>query len=256
MADDYTAPAQRNVNDVVTAAQWNEQVPDNITALFNAIVGDGQATEEVIHRHLSDTLANRPAAGEAGRIYYASDVGDDGIWFRDNGSNWKPLGVQVIEHNLDRVDIENINAEQEVYAFTIPAGLLGTTSGVRLTMYGDMLVNTAGNLTLRTRLPSGIILESQTIDPADSGARRNWCWIVEMINSAADAQKWGTKFDLTNASAEEWPVPTGGNIYTSIGLDSSSDDTSGAKLFRVTAHWSATSASLSFRKEQAVLELL
>jgi hypothetical protein len=85
MADDYTAPAQRIANDVVTAADWNAQIPDNITALKNAIDGDAQATSEVIHQHKSGTFANRPAAGNAGRIYYSTDLG---VTFLDDGAVW------------------------------------------------------------------------------------------------------------------------------------------------------------------------
>lgn len=39
------------------------------------------------------TLASRPAAGTAGRIYHASDAGTNGITYRDTGSAWIEMAV-------------------------------------------------------------------------------------------------------------------------------------------------------------------
>jgi hypothetical protein len=91
MADDWTPPVQRIANDVVTATNWNEQIPDNMTALKNALSGDAQATAEVIHQHKSGTWANRGAAANAGRFYYCTDTG----WtLQDDGTLW-----HIVSHN-------------------------------------------------------------------------------------------------------------------------------------------------------------
>jgi hypothetical protein len=39
----------------------------------------------------SGTYAARPAAGTVGRYYFANDIGDAGILFRDNGSAWREV---------------------------------------------------------------------------------------------------------------------------------------------------------------------
>lgn len=39
------------------------------------------------------TLASRPAAGTAGRIYHASDAGTNGITYRDTGAAWEQMAV-------------------------------------------------------------------------------------------------------------------------------------------------------------------
>lgn len=87
MADDWTAPAQRANGEVVTHTIWNEQVMDNLTALKAASEGDAQATGEVLHYHKVGTLAAKPAPGNAGRTYLASDIG---LWLLDDGTSWHP----------------------------------------------------------------------------------------------------------------------------------------------------------------------
>lgn len=39
------------------------------------------------------TLAARPAAGRAGRLYWATDAGNEG-WYRDNGVTWDSFAAQ------------------------------------------------------------------------------------------------------------------------------------------------------------------
>src|SRR3990172_8480440 len=95
--DDWTAPTTRATNDVITAAIWNADLVNDLTALFNGLVGDASADALMLHRHKSGTLAARPAAGNAGRLYYATDTA---ITFLDNGTNWVPQGVQVLDRNL------------------------------------------------------------------------------------------------------------------------------------------------------------
>lgn len=83
MADVWTNPKTWGA-EVATSADQNTYVRDNETALKNALEGDAGAA--LVHRHKSGTLAARPAAGQAGREYFATDVGrtyfDDGtVWW-------------------------------------------------------------------------------------------------------------------------------------------------------------------------------
>lgn len=43
--------------------------------------------------HTVNTLVNRPAAGTAGRLYHATDVGANGTTYRDTGTAWVKVGV-------------------------------------------------------------------------------------------------------------------------------------------------------------------
>lgn len=83
-ADDWTTPVDPAAG-VISRADHITYVTQNIQALYNAIVGDAQATGEVLHQHKTGTLANRPAAGNVGRLYTATDLG---VTFYDDGAVW------------------------------------------------------------------------------------------------------------------------------------------------------------------------
>lgn len=83
-ADDWTIPVDPAAG-AISRANYITYAMQNVQALYNAIVGDAQATNEVIHRHLTDTYANIPAAGEAGRRFYATDLCCELL---DDGTSW------------------------------------------------------------------------------------------------------------------------------------------------------------------------
>ena len=88
--DDYTAPTTRATDFVVTASVWNTDIVNNITAIFQGLVGDASADALMKHRHLTGTNAARPAAGNAGRLYYATD--DPKCVYLDDGAAWIVVG--------------------------------------------------------------------------------------------------------------------------------------------------------------------
>lgn len=115
--DDWNTTVERATNYVVTATDWTE-VQRNLQALFNGIVGDAQATSEVIHRHLTGTLAARPAAGNAGRFYTATDIN---CIFWDDGSDWRILSVQAYD-SLYRANENPISAMDGGHSWTEESG--------------------------------------------------------------------------------------------------------------------------------------
>src|SRR3970040_679359 len=90
--DDWTTPADFPVG-TLSRATLNIQVPQNILALFNGVVGDVQATGEVIPQIKVGANAARPAAGTSGRWYYATD--DPKCIYIDDGTNWQIAGGAV-----------------------------------------------------------------------------------------------------------------------------------------------------------------
>src|SRR3990167_7962498 len=84
VSDTWTPGADFATNEVVTAAKLNQQVRDDVYVLSLAVDGD-TSTTTIKHRHLSGTAAARPAAGEAGREYYATGTKTLSI---ANGTTW------------------------------------------------------------------------------------------------------------------------------------------------------------------------
>jgi len=48
-------------------------------------------------RVLEDLIANRPAAGTAGRLFHSTNEGVNGKWYRDTGSAWVQVGAGVVD---------------------------------------------------------------------------------------------------------------------------------------------------------------
>lgn len=259
--DTYTAPADWAVNEKpVASTKLNQQVRDNTNVLALAVDGD-TSTTTIKHRHLTNTLGNRPAAGEAGRIFCATDIGD-GIVMIDDGANWNPLGVQVVERELTQVVVANEGDETSVYSFEFPAGLLGATGGFRFTLGGQVFFNAAGTLTVRVKLGVTTVLVTQAMDLGNDAAPRDMWLEVVCLNSAAGAQKWTAEFLIGPASnAGTLVMATTGDSGADesrlgAGYAASAEDTSAARTVDVTVDWSAADPGLTFNKETVLLELI
>lgn len=99
MADTWAATIKDWVDSVVvTAGDLDAEVRDRMDVLERVINGDTSTAKK--HKHKNGTLANRPAAAEAGRVYYATDLG---ALFLDDGTQWLMIGVvhQIAQHFFD-----------------------------------------------------------------------------------------------------------------------------------------------------------
>lgn len=70
-------------------------VPRDVNALADALDNDAVDVPQ-------NTLANRPAAGTAGRYYFATD---ENILYRDNGATWKVIGPFVLDDSVTAAKI-------------------------------------------------------------------------------------------------------------------------------------------------------
>ena len=167
--------------------------------------------------------------------------------------------IRILDRDMSQVDVESTADEESIYSHSIAAGTLGATGGVRLTLAGDILKAAAGTFRIRVKLGSTTVFVGNSISLAGHATDRyKWELVLWFMNTAADAQKWGAavKAILDDVDFTIMPSTTVGLTYLGAGLGSSSEDTSGAKTIDVTVDWSTSSASLSFRKEMAMLEKL
>ena len=176
-------------------------------------------------------------------------------------SNWNAAhegAVEILDRDLTQIDVANDAVETSIYSFSIPAGALGATGGFRLTLGGDMLKNVAGTIIWRVKLGATTVLVSDASAPFISVDRHKWTLVILCLNSAVAAQKWNLRGQtVTNTASLAVHILSSGNISTLLdGYNVSTEDTSGALVLEVTIEWSAASASLSYRKEMALLELI
>ncbi|KKK81323.1 hypothetical protein LCGC14_2814610 [marine sediment metagenome] len=176
-------------------------------------------------------------------------------------SNWNAAhtgAVEILDRDLTQIDVANEAAETSVYSFSIPANALGVDGGFRLTLSGDMLKNAAGAMEIRVKLGATTVFLSDSSAPTSSANRHKWTLVILCLNSVAAAQKWNASMKMVanvqNLSVQV--IGSGFNATLMEGYSSSAEDTTGALTLEVTIDWSVADASLSFRKEMALLELI
>ena len=166
-------------------------------------------------------------------------------------------GVEILDRDLSQVDVANDAVERSIYSFEIPAGALGATGGIRLTLTGDLLKNVGSAITIRVKLGATTAMASAALTLTSVANRYKWVWEIEFLNSAAAAQKWSTMLHgVAGAQDIGFLLGDDNGAFVAAGIGTSAEDTSGALTLDVTVDWGVANANLSFRKEKAVLELL
>lgn len=196
-------------------------------------------------------------AGRTHAFESAKADGGDATLVKPSDWNADHIGSDIEDRDLTTVNVVSTVVETSVYSHSLPAGLLGDDGGFRLTIGGDALVNAAGTATIRIKLGTTTVLTSSALDLVNTADRYKFWLEILCMNSSAAAQKWAVSLQLV-AGAADFPWQLGGNdgATAGAGYNSSAEDTTAAKTVDVTVEWSASSASLSFRKEMALLELL
>jgi len=171
---------------------------------------------------------------------------------------WEPSSG-LLDRDLDQVEIVSSTTETTLYSHSIPADTTGLTGGVRVSVGGDYLNNSLSNkvLTLRVKLGSTTVFSRAFQIPTDA-ERRKWTLDVWFLNSTASAQKWSAVWIISPALSDALAIPTidgtGGN--SGAGLASSTEDTTAALTLDFTAEHGTNAATISIRKEIAMMELL
>lgn len=101
----------------------------------------------------SGTYASKPAAASA-QLYYATDLGANGILLISNGTLWKPVsGSAVLYQSGGQSPSTSATSETTLFTVAIPAGLLSANGSLRVTWFGES-VGTAGTKTMNIRFSS------------------------------------------------------------------------------------------------------
>ena len=182
-------------------------------------------------------------------------------------------GPSVLTRTTAGVDVASTVSETSLFNYSVPAGIMGTTRALRLTLIGDWLYNNniADTFTLRAKF-GGTTQYAETTGGAPIGATRQpWVLTLYIANlNAANSQYVGGHLlsgretlaastgignmsMLDAGSATNNLNPTGGVIgITTLG----SIDTAAAATLDITAQWSASSANDSWRMRYGVLEVV
>lgn len=174
--------------------------------------------------------------------------------------------TKVYDRVTTTVDVVSTVADTQLYAKVIGAGHMSSDRMLRLTLLGDYLHNaTAGDtISLNFRLGGGayVMTDSSNLGNSLSATRQAWRLVFEVVNlGSASSQYQSVHAVLGNtagtASTGIGDISGANSHHGMLGVASlSAVDTTIAQTLQVTAQWSASSASNSFRMRYAVLELL
>lgn len=168
---------------------------------------------------------------------------------------------RLLDSDSLAVNVESTTTETAIYSGTVAANIMGTEGGVELNVFGDMLKNAAGTLTWKVKLGATTVLTSnaRTWDSIAT-ERYKWALRVMVVNAGAtNSQKVGATFLLDQAGTSiTFPMNRQSDAPAlngqGTGYGTAAEDSTAALAFVVTVQWSASSASLSLRKELALLE--
>ncbi len=241
----WTAPRTWTTNEVVSKAIMDAHVRDNLLETAPAKV---TTAGDIVYADGANSLVRLPVGNPGDRLR-VNTAGTALVW-----------DAVILDRDLTQQEIVSESGLSGIWSHSVGANELGATGGVRLTMYGDYLNDTGIDRWLRFLVGFGASSpfdSGNTVFPA-SANRRKWRLVVEMMNSAAGAQKWGSELkmsrpDTLSLAQTDAANPVGGD---SAGYNASSEDTTGALTLKLEVQHSVANASLSLRKEIAILEKL
>lgn len=282
MADQYTTPKTYTA-EVATSADRNTYERDNITALKNALDGDNSAST-LRHKHRSGTLAARPAAGNAGRVYIATDGGSQRAFFDDgtvwlevplldtsaiaaedsikwDGSNFVPYALpsssaQVLAADGTVITVANTTTQTTLASFTLLDPMPAWPGVIYIEAWGELTMNAAGNLVLRLRYSDGVGLGTfVALDAADSATKRNWRLRCVMPYGETGATL-AMEFMVSDTASGPSAVGLGSVHYFGQFVEGDILSVSPGLDMEIRATWSAASPSLSIRKDAIVATVI
>ena len=176
--------------------------------------------------------------------------------------------VGVYRRLGNEIDVTATTTETDVLknsggtALSIGAGHMSSDRMLRATIKGDYLNNTGATLQVRVKFGGVTQIDSTTIAIPASANRRPFRIVVEIENRGATNSQLVTLLAVIGYSA---PSATGIGTLGILATDALNNqivggtgtiDTTAARNLEVTVQHQTNSASLSFRKRSAIVELL
>lgn len=170
-----------------------------------------------------------------------------------------PGVVRVLARAVAQADVTNTVTETTVFTYTVPAGLLGTSGALRLTLIGDYYNNTGTGPASTIRVKYGSTTIYSQSDNITQGANRAGV-LLEVVLSAANAtnaQRVSGWCDWSNSGVNNASGTAGTPTYHKSAVHNGvAEDSTTALAFAVTFQHGSTDANLSLRMHSAILEHL
>lgn len=232
-----------------TGAAWDKISLGLTEAILKSL---GTTKGDIIAFTASATPARR-AVGTDGQVLTADSAQADGVKWATPAAG----GVSVLDKVYTAVTVVNTTVETNLYSKSIAAGSLGTTGGLRLTIYGSHFNNTGAGVTYQFRVKFGAttVLNFQAPTFNASGVRGGWSMDVILLNQGATGSQLGTGRALAVIGRQNLNVIAGGTDLMSAEAEgTAAEDTTAAKTLAVTIQMGTANALADCKLISAVLE--
>ena len=125
------------------------------------------------------TWANKPSVAPLGQIICVTDVGENGILCRGNGTKWVRMHPTILYNLATPIVLTGTTAQTTLLTITIPAKLMGSIGRLNMLSF-FALTNNANNKTLR----AGIGGNNVAVQGAASLAATGFNFWLLNLNSA------------------------------------------------------------------------
>jgi hypothetical protein len=145
------------------------------------------------------TWENKPATAPLGQIICITDVGENGILCRGNGTKWVRMHPTILYNLGTPIVLTGTTAETTLLTITIPAALMGLIGRLNMLSF-FALTNNANNKTLRAKIGANSI---NTQGSASLSATGFNFWLLNLNSATAQRNNTAASFAIdTTASMD------------------------------------------------------
>ncbi len=138
------------------------------------------------------TWANKPSVAPLGQIICVTDIGENGILCRGNGTKWVRMHPTILYNLATPVVLTGTTLVTELLTITIPAALMGSIG--RLTMISFFaLTNNANNKTLRAAVGANQVAVQGAASLAATGFN---FWLLNLNSATAQRNNSSALFAI------------------------------------------------------------
>lgn len=145
------------------------------------------------------TWATKPSVAHLGQIICITDIGENGILCRGNGTKWVRMHPTILYNLATPIVLTGTTAQTTLLTITIPAALMGSIGRLNLLSF-FALTNNANNKTLRAGIGANNINVAGAASMAATGFN---FWLLNLNSATAQRNNSSTLFAIdTTASMD------------------------------------------------------
>ena len=145
------------------------------------------------------TWANKPSVAPLGQISCVTDVGENGVLCRGDGTKWVRMHPTVLYNLATPIVLTGTTAPTTLLTITIPAKLMGSIGRLNLLSF-FALTNNANSKTLRAKIGADSVAVQGAASMAATGFN---FWLLNLNSATAQRNNSSTLFAIdTTASMD------------------------------------------------------